>query len=99
MINKIQNEYHPYSTNPKRNAIGRLLNTNTQKKQTPFDQQVLTKKELALLDKMFNKMAKAVLRFHKAGKCHIENHANWPCEARIRLETGKVYHYPNGYYI
>jgi len=65
----------------------------------PFDQKVLTKKELATLDKLFNKLHSAKERFHKAGKCVIENEGIWPCEARIVLEEGKIHHYPNGYYI
>ena len=87
------------STNPKREPNGRLLKANIHKNHKPFDQQVLTKKELAILDKLFNKIHRAAKRFHKAGKCPIENEANWPCSARIELALGKVHHYPNGYYM
>lgn len=65
----------------------------------PFDQKVLTKKELLVLDKLFNKIFRAKDRFHKAGKCKIENEGIWPCEAEVRLAEGKIHHYPNGFYI
>ena len=65
----------------------------------PFDQYVLTKKEMVVLDKLFNKLFEAAVRFHKAGKCNIENEGIWPCETEILLVEGKVHHYPNGYYI
>ena len=99
MISEAHKKHHPYSTNRKRTSIGQLPNANIYKDHKPFNQQVLTKKELAILDKMFNKIARAAERYHKAGKCPIENQANWPCEARVQLETGNVHHYPNGYYI
>ncbi len=99
MISKFHKKHHPYSTNRKRSPIGQLPKADIFKKHEPFDQQVLSKKELAILDKMFNKIARAAERYHKAHKCPIENEANWPCEAQVRLETGKVHHYPNGYYV
>ena len=99
MISKFHKKHHPFSTNPKRTEIGRLENANIYRDFKPFNQQVLTKKELALLDKLFNKISRAAERYHKAKKCPIENHANWPCEARIDLALGRVHHYPNGYYI
>jgi len=99
MISKFHKKHHPYSTNRKRNQIGRLMTADIHKDHKPFNQQVLSKKELVILDKMFNKIARAAERFHKARKCSIENEANWPCEARIELETGRVHHYPNGYYV
>jgi len=65
----------------------------------PFDQTVLTEKELKVLDKLFNKIFEAKVRFHKAGKCKIENEGVWPCNTEINLAEGKVHHYPNGYYV
>lgn len=99
MIGKAFKKHHQFSTNRKRTHVGQLPNADIHREFKPFNQQVLSKKELAILDKMFNKIARAAERFHKARKCPIENHANWPCEARIELETGRVHHYPNGYYM
>jgi len=84
-----------------RNSIGQLAlgKYSSDPRLKPFDQKVLTKKELAILDRLFNKIHEAKERFHKAGKCVIENEGIWPCEADIRLAEGKVHHYPNGYYI
>lgn len=85
----------------KRNTIGQREKGrfSSDPKMKPFDQKVLSKQELVVLDKLFNKIHKAAERFHKAGKCIIENEGIWPCEKQIRLAEGKVHHYPNGYYI
>lgn len=99
MISEVHKKYHPFATNRKRTQIGQLPNANIHKEHKPFDQKVLTKKELATLDKLFNKIHRAAERYHKAGKCPIENEANWPCGATVQLETGKVHHFPNGYYM
>src|SRR6185295_2195118 len=98
MISAVHKKQHPFSTNRKRTCIGQLPNADIHKDHKPFDQQVLSKKELALLAKLNKKIEKAAERYHKARKCPIENEANWPCEARVILEDGKVHHFPNGYY-
>ena len=79
----------------------------------PWKQKILTKKELAFLDKCFNKLDRAYHRAHKNGKCPIKvagasiphfkhwlkTDKNYGCEKNIDLACGTVEHYPNGYYI
>ena len=93
------NKFHPFSTNPKRSFSGQLPNSNIYLKKKPFDQQVLSKREIATIKRLKLKMEKALLKFHKDKKCVFENKFNWPCDQHFHLETGKVHHYPNGYYI
>jgi len=60
----------------------------------PFSRKVLTKKELLVVDTLFNKMIRAYERDHVTGRCKISN-----CNVHYFIETGKVEHYPNGYYV
>jgi hypothetical protein len=60
----------------------------------PFTRTVLTRKELVVIDKLFNKLVAAYNRDHKTGRCKIVN-----CNVHYSIETGRIEHYPNGYYV
>jgi hypothetical protein len=60
----------------------------------PFTRKVLTKKELMVVDKLFNKLVDAYEKDHQTGRCRIKF-----CNVHYYLTTGKIEHYPNGYYV
>src|ERR1700681_4911640 len=65
----------------------------------PFNQKVLTLKEIRIYHKLWTKLHRAAHKFHLENKCKIENQAVWPCSTKFFFESGSVHHYPNGYYI
>lgn len=74
----------------------------------PWEQKVLTKKEVEFIKCCYDKMEKAYKKCHKQGKCPIKavgaSAKVWycvenACNRHIKLTKGVIEHYPNGYYV